>query len=80
MGAILKRRADRMFVLPGNHESASQIERFCADFGFVNFHQQTMQIGHMHVAGLGYSNPTPFDTPANIPKRNWLRTWRSSRI
>ena len=62
-GEIMKRRADKMYVLPGNHESAQDIETLCARFGFVNFHEQTMQIGAMHVAGLGYSNPTPFDTP-----------------
>jgi len=62
-GEIMKRRADKMYVLPGNHESAQDIETLCARFGFVNFHEQTMQIGAIHVAGLGYSNPTPFDTP-----------------
>jgi Icc-related predicted phosphoesterase len=38
-GEILARRGDRMYVLPGNHESADM------------------------VSGLGYSSPTPFNTP-----------------
>jgi Icc-related predicted phosphoesterase len=63
MGEVMKKRADRMYVLPGNHESAADIADLCQRFGFVNFHEQTMQIGSTHVAGLGYSNPTPFDTP-----------------
>jgi uncharacterized protein len=63
MGDIMKKRADKMYVMPGNHESARDIESFCADFGFKNFHDQAMEIGSRHVAGLGYSSPTPFDTP-----------------
>ncbi|MEP6715668.1 MAG: metallophosphoesterase [Terriglobia bacterium] len=63
MGEILKQRADRMYVIPGNHESAEQISAFCAKFGFVDFHGRTVPVGDFHVTGLGYSNPTPFDTP-----------------
>ena len=63
MGELMKKRASRMYVLPGNHESAANIESLCAHFGFVNFHEQTMEIGAMHLAGIGYSSPTPFDTP-----------------
>ena len=63
MGEVMKRRAEKMYVLPGNHESARDIEGFCHQFGFVNFHEQSMKIGGTYVAGLGYSSPTPFDTP-----------------
>jgi Icc-related predicted phosphoesterase len=62
-GDVMKSRADRVYVIPGNHESADQISAFCARFGFHDFHGQRMQVGRYHVAGLGYSNPTPFDTP-----------------
>lgn len=60
--AMLPRR-DRVYVMPGNHESAADIEAFCAQHGFHNFHGQTLELGGKHIAGLGYSNPTPFDTP-----------------
>jgi hypothetical protein len=63
MGELMKRRADKMYVLPGNHESAGDIEALCSRFGFMNFHGQSMLIGAAYVAGLGYSSPTPFDTP-----------------
>ncbi len=63
MGEILKRRAGRVYVLPGNHESERDIEAFCARHGFVNFHGKTLEAAGVHIAGLGYSNPTPFDTP-----------------
>ena len=62
-GQILKTRGDKVWVLPGNHESASQIASFCDEYGLNNFHQQQFAVGAWHVAGLGYSSPTPFDTP-----------------
>jgi len=63
MGPILQKRADRMYVLPGNHESEHDIEQFSKQYGFHNFHARSMQIGKFAIAGLGYSNPTPFNTP-----------------
>src|SRR5437879_10495855 len=63
MGEILKRRAGRVYVLPGNHESERDIEAFCARHGFVNFHGVVLEAAGFHFAGLGYSNPTPFNTP-----------------
>jgi Icc-related predicted phosphoesterase len=62
-GKILVKRADKVYVLPGNHESETQIATFCTQFGFQNFHGQTLRIGEYHIAGLGYSSPTPFHTP-----------------
>jgi Icc-related predicted phosphoesterase len=62
-GEILNSRADQVYVLPGNHESASQIASMCASFGLHDFHGRHMQLGRWHVAGLGYSGPTPFNTP-----------------
>lgn len=63
MGEILKRRAPHVCVIPGNHESDRQICEFCHKFGLRDFHGQTFQAAEFHVAGLGYSNTTPFDTP-----------------
>ena len=62
-GQILQTRGDRVYVLPGNHESAAQIRDMCARFGLRDFHEQRIEVGRWRVAGLGYSNPTPFDTP-----------------
>jgi len=63
MGEIMERRADRMYVLPGNHESEQDVVKFCERYGFTNFHGETLELGGTKIAGLGYSNPTPFDTP-----------------
>src|SRR5688572_20996699 len=62
-GEILKPKAEAVYVMPGNHESATQIASFCATFGFHNFHETTVPLGRYQFAGLGYSNPTPFNTP-----------------
>ncbi|HKF52677.1 MAG TPA: metallophosphoesterase [Candidatus Acidoferrales bacterium] len=62
-GPILARQADRVWVIPGNHETIQQNQKFCADAGLVDFHQQVRQLDSTFWAGLGYSNPTPFDTP-----------------
>ncbi|HEY2844858.1 MAG TPA: metallophosphoesterase [Bryobacteraceae bacterium] len=69
MAEPMKRRADRVYVLPGNHESEGDIADFCQRHGFVNFHGKTLQVGAMHVAGLGYSTPTPFDTPGEYSEQ-----------
>ena len=63
MAEPMMRRAGHMYVLPGNHESERDIADFCGRYGFINFHGQTLDIAGIHVAGLGYSTPTPFDTP-----------------
>jgi Icc-related predicted phosphoesterase len=62
-GEILAIRGEKVYVLPGNHESASQISEMCALHGLHDFHQRHVEIGRWNVAGLGYSNPTPFETP-----------------
>ncbi len=62
-GEILATRAGRVYVLPGNHESAADIEAMCRRFGLETLHERAVRFGRWHVAGLGYSNPTPFDTP-----------------
>ena len=62
-GEILQTRADRMYVLPGNHETTGDIRSMCDRFGLHDFHESVLRVGRWHVAGLGYSGPTPFDTP-----------------
>jgi uncharacterized protein len=62
-GEILQSRGDRVYVLPGNHESAAQMAGMCARYGLHNFHERHIEAGAWHIAGLGYSSPTPFNTP-----------------
>ena len=62
-GEILRTRGDKVYVLPGNHEAASQTAAMCARNGLHHFHERHIAIGRWQVAGLGYSGPTPFNTP-----------------
>ena len=58
-----------MYVIPGNHESETDVARFCDQYGFRNFHGQSMQLGGYVIAALGYSNPTPFNTPGEYTEQ-----------
>jgi uncharacterized protein len=62
-GEILQPLGQRVWILPGNHETHVETQGFCGRYGFVDFHHQLHQLGSTVWAGLGYSNPTPFDTP-----------------
>jgi uncharacterized protein len=63
VGPLLARRANHLYVLPGNHESEADITRLCAAYCLHPFHGATLLLQGYSVAGLGYSNLTPFDTP-----------------
>jgi Icc-related predicted phosphoesterase len=63
VGPILARRAEKLYVLPGNHETEGAVAELCAEFHLHHFHGASMQVNGYQIAGLGYSNPTPFDTP-----------------
>jgi Icc-related predicted phosphoesterase len=66
-GEVLKPLGERLWVLPGNHETHDDMRTFCNRFGFMDFHRQVRTLesskGPTQWAGLGYSNITPFNTP-----------------
>jgi Icc-related predicted phosphoesterase len=72
-GEVMKTRGSQVWVMPGNHESEADIARFCDRYGFRFFHGGTFQAAGFHVAGLGYSNPTPFDTPGEYSEAEIAR-------
>jgi hypothetical protein len=63
LAPLLAPKAPSVYLMPGNHESERDIADFCARHGFHNFHGATAEFGGVRFAGLGYSTPTPFDTP-----------------
>lgn len=69
MAEIMKPRGGKVWILPGNHESVSDISGVCDRFGFRAFHGQTELLDGVHVAGLGYSSPTPFNTPGEYTEK-----------
>ncbi len=72
-GEILRKHGDRVYVLPGNHESEAQISSLCSRFGLNDFHGRVFEAGGRHIAGLGYSTPTPFNTPGEYPEVEFKR-------
>jgi Icc-related predicted phosphoesterase len=66
-GEILKPLGERLWVLPGNHETHKTTRELSERWGFVDFHRQVRPLesvgGVVQWAGLGYSNITPFHTP-----------------
>jgi Icc-related predicted phosphoesterase len=72
-GEILKTRGDKVWVLPGNHETAAQISEICARYGLNDLHERQFAVGRWNVAGLGYSSPTPFNTPGEYSEAEMSR-------
>lgn len=71
VGPILAQRAGRVHVLPGNHESEDDITRFCQEYNLHAFHCETMELDGYQIAGIGYSSPTPFNTPGEYSEREF---------
>ena len=72
-GEVMRERAGRVWMIPGNHESAGAVEAFCEKFGFQALHGRTLEVEGVHLAALGYSNPTPFDTPGEYSEAELAR-------
>ncbi len=62
-GERMKLLGRRLWLLPGNHETHAETRGLCDRYGFVDFHRRVKHAGGATWAGLGYSNPTPFNTP-----------------
>lgn len=72
-GRILSRRAGKVYVLPGNHESEEAIAGMCERHGLHTFHGKILQVNGYQIAGLGYSNRTPFHTPGEYTEQELAR-------
>jgi Icc-related predicted phosphoesterase len=63
----LKVLGEKLWLLPGNHETHAETRALCEQYGFIDFHRQVRTVnsakGKTYWAGLGYSNVTPFNTP-----------------
>jgi Icc-related predicted phosphoesterase len=63
VGPMLARRGENLYLIPGNHESEQQSADLCKTYGLHHLHGGVMEVGGFTVAALGYSSPTPFNTP-----------------
>ena len=72
-GETLEPLAERLWVLPGNHETHQDTRALCEQYGFVDFHRRVRELpgksGKIPWAGLGYSNITPFGTPGEYSEQ-----------
>jgi Icc-related predicted phosphoesterase len=68
-GKALQPLGERLWLLPGNHETHQATRALCRRFGFVDFHRQVRRLGGVTFAGLGYSNITPFHTPGEYTEQ-----------
>ncbi|MGB9604515.1 MAG: metallophosphoesterase family protein [Bryobacteraceae bacterium] len=73
LGRLLARKAGQVWVLPGNHESAETISAFARRHGLHYFHERLVELNGYYVAGFGYSNPTPFNTPGEYSEAEIAR-------
>ncbi|MBI4876467.1 MAG: metallophosphoesterase [Acidobacteria bacterium] len=73
IGELLARRAGKVWVLPGNHESEADIARLCRAWDLNELHGRTFEAAGFTIAGLGYSNPTPFNTPGEYAESEMAR-------
>jgi Icc-related predicted phosphoesterase len=72
-GELLRTRGERVLMLPGNHESAAGTAALCRKFGLRDFHEKSFEMAGFHLAGLGYSSPTPFATPGEYSEPEMAR-------
>ena len=72
-GEILKPKGDRVWVIPGNHESAEQIGDFCSTYRLRDIHDELFEVEGRWFGGLGYSSPTPFNTPGEYTEEQLAR-------
>ncbi|MFA5787359.1 MAG: metallophosphoesterase [Actinomycetota bacterium] len=67
MAEVLAPLGDRLYLLPGNHETAEAVEQVCSQFGFRPLHAHSYAMrGGWFLAGVGLSPPTPFNTPGDV--------------
>lgn len=70
---VLKPLGEKLWVLPGNHETHDATREMCRRFGFIDFHRKVRHLKSsgdtVQLAGLGYSNITPFHTPGEYTEQ-----------
>lgn len=74
---ILAPLKDKLWIMPGNNETADQIKNICHKHGFFNFHRKMKKVADYFLAGLGCSNPSPFNTPGEASEDELQKALKS---
>ena len=72
-GDLMRSHAGRVWVLPGSQSGPSRSSSSAAGSSLNDFHGKTFEAAGRQVAGLGYSNPTPFHTPGEYTEEELAR-------
>ena len=72
-GEILAALEKKLWLMPGNNEIWKQTQALCQKYGFVDFHQKIIKKKDFVFAGLGYSTPTPFNTPGEVNEEGFTQ-------
>ena len=73
LAPILAPLGERLLLIPGNHEHATDTAAFAAQHGFRDVHSQALELGGKRWGFLGHSNPTPFNTPGEYSETELAR-------
>lgn len=76
-GEILASLDEKLWLMPGNSETWEQAQALCKKYGFVDFHQKVVKKGDFVFAGLGYSTPTPFNTPGEVSEEEFEKAFKN---
>lgn len=76
-GEILSPLRKRLWLMPGNNETREQTRALCKKHGFVDFHQRITKIDNFVFTGLGYSTPTPFNTPGEVSEEEFAKALKN---
>jgi hypothetical protein len=73
LAPVFARFRRTVYIIPGNHESETDIARFAAECGLIALHGRTAELDGVTLAALGYSNRTPFNTPGEYSEDELAR-------
>ena len=76
-GEILAPLKEKLWLMPGNHETWEQTKALCKKHGFVDFHQKVIKQDGHSFAGFGLVTPTPFNTPGETSEEEFKKALKN---
>jgi len=66
---ILAPLKNKLWILPGNNETHSDVKKLCNKYGFFDFHGKIIKKEKYYFAGIGGSNKTHWNTPYELDEK-----------
>lgn len=70
-GQMMSPVKEKLWLIPGNHETWEQTKALCKKHGFLDFHQKVIEKEGFNFAGFGLVTPTPFNTPGETSEEEF---------